>query len=54
MTPTARLMLLCQNALLPIGPRCKMQRTAVVGGTDSIASKLQGYELLVVERELAS
>lgn len=30
------------------------QRKAVVGGADSIASKLQGYELLVVERELAA
>ncbi|OYX86353.1 MAG: hypothetical protein B7Y75_03285 [Azorhizobium sp. 35-67-5] len=30
------------------------QRNAVVGGSDSIASKLQGYELLVVERELAA
>lgn len=30
------------------------QRNAVVGGSNSIASKLQGYELLVVERELAA
>lgn len=30
------------------------QRKAIVGGADSIASKLQGYELLVVERELAA
>ncbi len=30
------------------------QRKAVVGGSDSIATKLQGYELLVVERELAA
>ncbi len=30
------------------------QRKAVVGGADSIASKLQAYELLVVERELAA
>ncbi len=30
------------------------QQKSVVGGADSIASKLQGYEMLTVERELAA